>query len=139
MQGARWASPSSVQGQESDSVNPVNPFQPGISHNSMNFAGCREIPSHGGKPSAGNVLQPFAPSGTPKGQSRAGLQEQKQQAWLSCPGISFQCHLKPVWKILIKPRTNKTSPSVLPTEHRAACRGRAGSQHQAQLFHLNPA
>lgn len=61
MQGAQWASPSSVQGQESDSVNPVNPFQPGISHNSMNFAGCREIPSHGGKPSTGNVLQPFAP------------------------------------------------------------------------------
>lgn len=133
MQGEWWASPSSVQGQELD------PFQPGISYSSMNFSVCREIPSRGGNPSPGNVLQPFASSlGCLKVRVEQNFRNKSNKPSLAAPGISFQCHLKPVCKILIKPCTNKTSPLVLPTEHRAACRGWGRSQHQAQLLHLNP-
>lgn len=54
--------------------------------NSMNFAGCREIPCGGGKLSPGNVLQPFASSlGCLKVRAEQNFRNKSNKPGLAAP------------------------------------------------------
>lgn len=86
MQGAWWGSPSSVQGQ--DSAITVNPWHPGISYNSMNFAGAGKFLPVEANP--GNVLQPFASSlGCLKVRVEQNFRNKSNKPGLAAPVSAF--------------------------------------------------